>query len=234
MSQPPDGGPPGFGPDTAGAGRRTGGARYGAVLAAALAVAVVVITVTGLQREGPDARGLKAGERLPPFAVPLALSDLAGDANVATGPGQDEAGSRPACEVRGPRVLNLCELTEQGPVVLAFLAVPGGDCVASIDLLDGVRVRHPGVQVAAVAIGGDREQLREIVRTRGWGFPVGHDRDGILANLYGVALCPQITYARWRGRAHSTSLGRVSRRELDRRIAAAVTASRRAGWRPPA
>ncbi len=214
--------------------RRSATGRYGLFLLAALVVVIVLVTLNGLSTEGPGARGLEAGERLPPFAVPLALSDLVGDANVATGPGQDEAGARPACAVRGPRVLNVCQLAERGPVVLAFLALRGGDCVKTIDLLDGVRRRHPGVQVAAVAIRGEREDLRDLVRSRGWDFPVGHDRDGILANLYGVAVCPQITYARWRGRAHSTTLGRVGRAEIDRRIAAAVAASRRAGWRPPA
>jgi len=63
--------------------------------------------------------------------------------------------------------------------------------------------------------------------------PVGWDRDGVLANLYCVAVCPHITYARWPGRVHGTSLGTVTRRELDRRISRAVLASRRAGWKPP-
>jgi hypothetical protein len=88
--------------------------------------------------------------------------------------------------------------------------------------------------VAVVAVRGDRGDLRDLVRSRGWRFPVGYDRDGALANFYGVAVCPQITYARWRGRAQSTSFGEIDRRELDRRIGQAVAASRRAGWEPPA
>jgi len=95
-----------------------------------------------------------------------------------------------------------------------------------------VAARHPGVQVAAVGIRGELGQLRAIARGHRWHFPVGWDRDGILANLYGVAVCPHITYADWHGRAQGTSLGTVGERELDRHIEAAVAASRRAGWKP--
>jgi hypothetical protein len=136
--------------------------------------------------------------------------------------------------VRGPEVLNVCELAERGPVVLGFLATRGGDCADAIGRLERVRARHPGVQVAVVGIRGDRGDLRDLVRRRGWRFPVGHDRDGILANLYGVAVCPQITFARWRGRVQGTALGDLSPQELDRRVRAVVAASRKAGWEPPA
>jgi len=155
------------------------------------------------------------------------------DANVATKPRQGEAGARPACDVRGPTILNICALAERGPVVLGFLATRGGDCADSFDVLAGVRRRHPGVQVAVIGIRGELGALRAIVRRDGWDFPVGWDRDGVLANLYGVAVCPHITYVRWPGRVHGTSLGTVTRRVLDRRISRAVLASRRAGWKPP-
>jgi peroxiredoxin len=155
------------------------------------------------------------------------------DANVATRAGQGSAGNRRACDVRGPRVLNLCELTERGPLVLAFLATRGGDCAGELDRLQRAVRRHPGLQVAAVGIRGDLGALRAIVRDHRWRFPVGWDRDGILANLYGVAVCPHVTYARWHGRIQSTSVGAASGSELERRIDGAVAASRRAGWAPP-
>ncbi|MDQ3677265.1 MAG: hypothetical protein M3401_10760 [Actinomycetota bacterium] len=69
------------------------------------------------------------------------------------------------------------------------------------------------------------------MRRHRWDFDVGWDRDGVLANLYGVAVCPHIVYVRWPGRVHSTSLGDVVLPELHRRIDAAVAASRRAGWK---
>ncbi|MGI9098743.1 MAG: TlpA family protein disulfide reductase [Solirubrobacteraceae bacterium] len=202
-------------------------------------LAIGYVAFGGDRTSGPGARGLPPGAQLPPFAVPLAQSGVdcdepqdPCDANVARRAGEGSAGSRPACEVRGPGVLNLCELAERGPLVLAFLAARGGDCADGLDRLDRVAARHPGVQVAAVGIRGDLGELRAIVRRHRWRFAVGWDRDGILANLYGVAVCPHITYARWHGRAQSTSLGTVGERELERRIDAAVAASRRAGWRP--
>jgi hypothetical protein len=214
------------------------GGRYGSLLAIVALLVVGYVVVNGARTSGRGVKGLPAGAQMPPFATPLAGAAHCDrpedpcDANVATRAGQGSAGSRPACEVRGPAILNLCQLTERGPVVLAFLATRGGDCADELDRLNRVAARHPGVQVAAIGIRGDLGQLRATARVHRWSFPVGWDRDGILANLYGVAVCPHITFARWHGRVQSTSLGAVAEAELDRRVDAAVAASRRAGWRP--
>ena len=173
-----------------------------------LAVAIVIyVSLNSLRTEGPGSRGVPAGEELPPFAAPLALSDLEGDANV----------SERACRVRGPDVLNVCELAERGPVVLAFFAEPAERCDAQVDVLDRVRARFPGVGFAAVAIRGDRDDLRERVRRRGWELPVGHDRDGAVANAYAVAICPTITFAAG-GRVDSTAFGALDERALAARV----------------
>lgn len=210
-------------------------------IVAILAVAALSIQSTG--SEAPGAAGVPAGERLPPFAVVRATSDAVCDddddpcdANVATSGARAAggAGRRPACEVRGPTVLNVCELTERGPLVLGLAASRAADCLDAWDRLEPLARRHRGLQVALVAIGGDLDDLRTSVRTRGWRFPVGWDRDGILASVYGVVACPYVTVARWRGRVEGTAVGTraVSGRELDRLAGAAVAASRRAGWRP--
>lgn len=253
---PDDDGPLGFGPDddepraspTAareqerqGARRRlVGTGNYAWVLALVALLGIGYVTINGASTSGPGARGLRAGAKLPPFAVPLVQSAISCDgpqascdANVATKARQGEAGARPACQVRGATILNLCALTERGPVVLGFLATRGGDCADAFDVLGDVERRHPGVHVAVIGIRGEIGDLRDVVRRHRWRFPVGWDRDGILANLYGVAVCPHIVYARWPGRVHSTSLGNVGRAELQRRIDGAVAASRRAGWKPP-
>jgi len=173
-----------------------------------LAVAAIVyISLNSLRTEGPGSRGVPAGETLPAFAVPLALSGLDGDANVS-----DEA-----CEVRGRDVLNSCELAERGPVVLAFFAEPAERCDAQVDVLDRVRARFPDVGFAAVAIRGDRDALRRRVRERGWRLPVGHDRDGAVANAYAVAICPTITFAAG-GRVRSTAFGALDERALAARV----------------
>jgi thiol-disulfide isomerase/thioredoxin len=179
------------------------------VLVGVLAVAALVyIGLNTLRTEGPGSRGLAAGRALPPFAVPLALSGLEGDANV----------SARACTVRGRDVLNSCELAERGPVVLAFFAEPEARCDDEVDVLDRLRARFAGVQFAAVAIRGSRAALRRRVRERGWRLPVGHDRDGAVANAYAVAVCPAITLARRGGTVVRTLVGSQD----DRRLAAAV------------
>jgi peroxiredoxin len=135
--------------------------------------------------------------------------------------------------VRGRGIVNVCQLWERGPVVLAFLATRGARCTAELDALDRARAGHPGMQFAAVSIRGDRAELRALVRRRGWRFPVAYDRDGILANLYGVAVCPQLTFALPGGRVTATSVGELDRVALERRLAALERAARAAGWRPP-
>jgi hypothetical protein len=175
------------------------------VLVGVLAVAAIAyISLNSLRTEGPGSRGVAAGRELPAFAVPLALSRLEGDANV----------SEKACDVRGPDVLNVCELAERGPVALAFFAEPSDRCDDQIDVVDRLRSRFPDVQFAAVAIRGDRDELRRRVREREWTLPVGYDHDGAVANVYGVAICPTITLAARGGKVARTLLGVQSERAL--------------------
>ena len=126
--------------------------------------------------------------------------------------------SERACEVRGPDVLNVCELAERGPVVLAFFAEPAERCDDEIDVLDRIRERHPRVQFAAVAIRGDRDDLRRRVRERGWTLPVGHDRDGAVANMYAVAVCPTITLPPAAARSGTPCSARQGERQLEAAI----------------
>lgn len=187
--------------------------RPGVLVGVLALVAIAYISLNTLRTEGPGSRGVPVGEELPAFAVPLALSDLEGDANL----------SERACSVRGPRVLNACELAEQGPVVLAFFAEPAERCDDQIDVLDRVAPRFPAVRFAAVAIRGDRDDLRRRVRERGWDLPVGHDRDGAVANAYAVAVCPTVVFAARGGEVASTALGTLD----ERAVAARVEALRR-------
>jgi hypothetical protein len=170
-------------------------------------VVLAYITLNTLRTESVGSRGLAAGARLPPFAMPLAASRSDADANIATRPDSGPEGARPACTVRGPEILNVCELAERGPVVLAFLATRSDRCEDQVDVLDRIAPRHPGVGFAAVSVRGDHEQLRRTVRERGWRLPVGHDRDGAVANAYAVAICPVVTLAARGGEVRRTLFG---------------------------
>jgi hypothetical protein len=212
--------------------RPPGRTRYGWLVALLVLAVVVWISLGTLRSDGGGSTGLPAGTSLPPFATPLVDGDLDGDANVARTAEAGQAGRRPACEVRGPEILNSCQLAERGPVVLAFLATRGGDCSAELDHLQAAARGFPGVQLAAVAVSGDRGDLREMVRAHRWTFPVGYDRDGVLANLYGVAVCPQVTYAYPGGEVRGTAIGEESVATIRGRIARLVAASRERGWTP--
>jgi AhpC/TSA family len=197
-----------------------GASRYGWFIGVVGVLVIVLITLNTFRStsSGPGSKGVPRGRQAPPFAAPLALGSLDGDVNVAVRRGQGDAGNVPACSVRGPQVLNACALWEQGPVVLAFFATRGAGCVAQLDLLDQVAARHPQVRFAAISIRGDRNDLRRTIRARRWRFPVGYDADGVLANAYGVAVCPQITFLRQGGRVADTSLGELSAAALEQRV----------------
>ncbi len=182
--------------------------------------------------ESVGSRGVAPGADLPPFAVPLATSGLDGAfANVATRPDQgDQIGNTPACAVRGPQVLNVCALAERGPVVLAFLATRAADCTGALDVMEAARRRHPGVQFAAVSLGGEIQDTAELVRANGWSFPVGWDQDGVLASLYSVAVCPQVTFAAFGGEVQGTAIGQLDPVDFERRLERLERRSIGLGW----
>ena len=183
------------------------GGRGSLIAIVAGAAILAYITFNTLTTPGTSSRGLAAGAQMPPFAAPLVTSDLEGDANVARHAGQGAAGDRPACAVTDPRALNSCALARRRPVVLAFLTEGADRCAAALDAMQQLAPRHPRVGFAAVAIRGDRDDLRTLVRKRGWTFPVAQDRDGAVANIYGVAVCPTIVLARRGGRVVRTEIG---------------------------
>ena len=189
----------------------SGTSRYTWIVGVVAVLALAYITLNTLGTDAPGSRGVPKGEPLPPFAVPLALSTLEGDAQV------DPA---KACRVRGPRVLNSCQLAERGPVAIAFFATKSDRCERQIDVVERVRRRFPGIGFAAVSVRGDRAEVRRQVRRRGWGMPVGYDHDGAVTNAYAVAICPTITFAAKGGKVVSTSFSLLGEAALTKRLAA--------------
>ena len=184
---------------------------------------IAALTIQTLPGEAPGSRGVAAGERLPPFAVPLAGSSRRCDggpcdANVARKADSGAEGRRPACEVRARDILNSCELAERGPVALAFVTTRSERCEEQIDVMDRLRARFPRVQLAAVAVRGDERRLARTIRRRRWTVPVGYDHDGAVAGAYAVAVCPTITFARRGGTVQSTSLELLDEPALARRL----------------
>ena len=205
--------------------------RYGWIVGVIGLLLIAYITLNTIRTQSREAP--QEGRALPPFATPLALSSLNGDANVARRPGSGASGQRPACQVRGPDVFNVCDLAARSPVVLAFFITRGGsECRRQLDVMQRLAPRYRAVRFAAVAVRGDRGDLRSLIRHRGWTFPIGFDHDGAVANLYGVAVCPTIVFAYPGRRTMRTDFGYLSESRLDAAVRALEAAAERRGWRP--
>lgn len=193
-------------------------------------VALVALIVTAVLKNPGGLTGIEPGTKIAPFAVPLASGDLVGDANIATHAHEGASGNVPACSVRGSQVLNICELAERGPVVLA-LFVNGSSCPRVLGEMQALKGSFPGVQFAAVAIKASRPGLRALIARDGLTLPVGIDADGALASLYKVLSCPQINFAYPGGKVQSQALlATPTPAALRSRVAALVAASRARGW----
>lgn len=205
--------------------------RYGGYVGLLALLILALITINTIVTKPNGVKGLAVGERMPPFAVPLALGTLNGDADTARHSDEGAAGRVAACQERGPQILNVCELYEGAPVLLA-LFVDGSSCADVLDDMQALAPSFPGVRFAAVAIKGKRSSVRKLIRSHGLRMPVGLDGDGALAALYKVATCPQLTFAYPGGEVQSKAiLSRPSRATLRARLAELVAAARARGWK---
>jgi hypothetical protein len=204
--------------------------RYVAMLA--IIVVSLITLYTLLFTSHNRVAGIIPRHQIPPFAVPLAVGHLTGDANIATHANDGSAGRRPACTVRGPEILNLCQLYEEGPVVLA-LFIDTASCTQVLDYLQSLAPAFPGVRFAGVSIMGNRAQLRELIASHHLSLPIGYDHDGVLASLYGMVTCPQVTFIYPGGIAQSHPLlTGPTVGTLRSRVSELVAAARARGWRP--
>jgi hypothetical protein len=187
--------------------------RPGLLIAVFAGALLMWVTFNSIVTESRGSRGLQEGDELPPFAAPLSTSRCRGrcDANVATEPDQGAAGARPACEVRGPDVLNSCELAEGGPFVLAFVFGPVARCRDQIPVLERVAARHRDVRFRIVAVRADAAAARSLRAN----LPLAYDFDGAVANEYAVVVCPTITYVSSGGRVEGSTVGPVGDGEIE-------------------
>ena len=196
----------------------------------AWAVGIVMLMALGLvlffqtlPNEGKGFEGPRRGSVIRAFAAPSALGNVEGGANICQDQGScnKETGRQPACSVVAGGVVNICELRRK-PLVLTFIFDRAADCYPQVDRTERVRPEVRGVNFATVFFTHkDRDQVRELVRERGWRQPVAIDRDGAVANIYGVGGCPTTVFARAGGRVATTKLGNLTEAEL-RRLAGRI------------
>jgi hypothetical protein len=203
--------------------------RYTWVVGVVAAVVIVLFAINSLGDDGDALRGLPRGTMLPAFAAPSASGRLDGDANVRQGMGgTDRAGRRPACEVRGPDVVNMCELRRR-PTVVTLLTTrgTGEKCVRQLGPMERVRRDFPHVSFVAVVSGQDREDVARLVRQHRLGYPVAVDPDGAVITVYRVGVCPTTSFAAAGGDVRASKLGLLDERALRAQVRALLRSERR-------
>jgi hypothetical protein len=172
---------------------------------------------------------------LPAFAVPAGASQLEGDANVAQDdcesselPCPEDAQRMPACRIATKGAIRVCDLFHR-PLVISFWFTKGDGCVDQQDVVQRVYERYRGrVGFLSLDIRDDRDALRELIRQHGWTLPVGFDRDGAVATLYGVGGCPTFAYVYPGGTLQDASIGDLTVSQLSSRIDRLLAATRAA------
>jgi hypothetical protein len=159
---------------------------------------VIIISVVEFASHGVTTAGVQPGHKLIQFAAPIATSNLVGDVQM------DDP-----CKFGNfdGRAVNTCVLERRGPLVLGFF-VPGVSvCEREVDTMQTLSRRFGGVQFVAVAASSSKASAAKEVRSHHWTIPVAYDRDGALAQVYGVELCPMLELAEPGGVVRSLLFG---------------------------
>jgi len=213
--------------------------RYSVVVGLLFAAVIAIAAFNTLGNKDEGTLGLDklpARWPLPEFAVPRAAGSLEGDANVA----QDDcetsqtpcpSGSQrsPACRIPTAGAIRVCELFDR-PLVLSFwFSRGGGTCVQQQDAVSRVYERYRGrVSFLSLDVRDDRGTVRDLIRSHHWQMPVGYDRDGAVAALYRIGVCPTFAYAYPGGTLQDASISELTAAQLETHIRALLRATRAA------
>jgi hypothetical protein len=173
--------------------RGVAGTRYGIYVVILAAILLVAFTIHVALGPHKGVTSIRPGSAIPRFAAPYAIGGPAGEVDVATHANEGSAGKVPACSERGAGVLNICQLYERGPVVLA-LFFQAGSCPSVLDDLQRLARAFPQVSFAAVAVKEGASSVAHLVRAKHLTIPVGVDGEGRLGELFAMVSCPQITF----------------------------------------
>ena len=105
----------------------------------------------------------------------------------------------------------------------------GSDCTEQQDVVSRVYGRYGGrVNFLSLDIRDDRDTVRDLIRRREWKMPVGYDRDGAVAGLYRVGLCPTFAYVYPGGTLQAASIGELTAKQLEAHVEELLRATRTA------
>ena len=213
--------------------------RYSIVVGVLFAVVIAIAAIDTLGGNDEGTLGLDELSRhwpLPEFAVPSAAGGLEGDANVAQddcetsqAPCPDSAQREPACRIATPGAIRVCDFFDR-PLLISFWFSRGGsNCTRQQDVVDDVYARYRGrVGFLSLDVRDDRDTVRDLIDRRGWRMPVGYDRDGAVAGLYGIGLCPTFAYVYPGGTLHDAGIGELAAPALEARLDDLLRATRAA------
>ncbi len=213
--------------------------RYSLVVGLIFAVVIAIAAVNMLEHKDEGTLGLdKISSRwpLPEFAVPRANGSLEGDANVAQDdcetsqtPCPASAQREPACQISTPGALRVCDFFGRPLVISFWFTRGGGTCSEQQGVVDQVYRRYRGrVNFLSLDIRDDRDTVRELIDRNDWKVPVGYDRDGAVAGLYRVGICPTFAFVYSGGTLRDASIGELTRRQLETRTEDLLRATRAA------
>jgi hypothetical protein len=213
--------------------------RYSLVVGLLFLVVIVIAGVHTLGGGGGETLGLDQFPTrwpLPEFAVPAGLSQLEGDANIAQDycdssqlPCPASSQRTPACQIKTKGAIRVCDLFDR-PLVISFWFTEGDGCVDQQDVVQRVYERYrERVGFLSLDIRDSRDTLRELIRQHGWTMPVGFDRDGAVATLYGVGGCPTFAYVYPGGTLQAASIGDLTAAQLSAKVDRLLAATKRAG-----
>ena len=150
------------------------------------------------------------GDKAAPVAVPIATSELEGDANV-----DPDA----ACDVEGSDVLRICDYFDR-PLIMSFWFTKGASsCVEQQDVFDQVaRKFSDRAGFVSINVRDDRERVRELIEENDWQVTVGHDQDGAVSNMYRVGGCPTILFFRRGGVLEEAAIGDTTEEDLSTQV----------------
>jgi AhpC/TSA family len=212
--------------------------RYSLVVGLLFLVVIVIAGVHTLGGGGGGTLGLDQFPSrwpLPEFAVPAGASQLEGDANIAQDdcdssqlPCPESSQRTPACQIKTKGAIRVCDLFDR-PLVISFWFTEGNGCVDQQDVVERVYERYrERVGFLSLDIRDSRDALRELIRRHGWTMPVGFDRDGAVATLYGVGGCPTFAYVYPGGTLQAASIGDLTAAQLSAKVDRLLAATKRA------